>query len=191
MSYRHHGEIYISAEDVACETVLRVLKAMDQGKVIAKKAFTAYTTRVARNYLIDTYRHTAREVTGIGVPEPELVSDGWQVYQPIYAADGFSRVLVAEMYRGMPDDEKLLLLLTIDEAPGREIAEVFGVSENAVRQRISRLRRKLQTRLDAITRQGIVGRAGVSRMPDGLSEMDELGELPWRGASSTLPYNCL
>ncbi len=114
------------AEDLTSEVVLRIIKALKQ----QKGNFHAWIYRIARNRLIDFYRHRAArsEVSMDDVPPKELSK-----------ADDFSRQIMTKerLRKGLEqltdDQRQVVILKFIEGYANKEIADIVGKSVGAVK----------------------------------------------------------
>jgi len=102
--------------------------------------FAAWLIRIAANAIADRWRRQARER---GKPTPE---ESATVTEP--AQDTESRALLFRLVRGLPDDQRRVVLMRFAaEKSVGEIARALGRSEGAVRQLQFRALAKLRGEL--------------------------------------------
>lgn len=127
---------------------------------------------IARNVGLEVSRARQKEIAR-SWPRASKIQDGDELTTgDLLAADEPSQeetlgrkeqqALALAALDGMSLDDKLALLVTyVDGLAGREAAELLGVSFAAFRQRLSRARQALATRLEDLTRRGDPGSADV------------------------------
>lgn len=142
---------YISAEDIASETIVRSLKAINSGAEIKEGLFRPFTLRIAKNYLIDLARQNSKEIGGIGFPKADFVYDGTKVFRPAYYLQiktcEFQTDLVEKLFAGLKTDESQMLSGLYSGISSRELAQQLEITEQSARKRLSRLRKKLRNRM--------------------------------------------
>ncbi len=134
------------AEDLIARTFEKLLAQLDRFDP-ARGSVRMWCFGIARNLVIDHHRSAGRTQT----TDP-LILDR----DPSQAGDGpLDRMLRDEhttrllaLVEALPSDRRELLALRFgEELSTREIAELLGLQEPAVRQRISRIRRDLERQL--------------------------------------------
>jgi RNA polymerase sigma factor (sigma-70 family) len=135
----------VPAEDVAADTILRILRSMSKGTEIKKDTFNAFVIRVAKNHLIDHKRHeigerffSLFEFRNVKAVEPETE-----------AHVKMGMLLKAES--DLTDEEMQMLFLLSRGFSGTEIAAELDISEQSARKRVSRFRKKLRNKLIEIS----------------------------------------
>ncbi|MFQ8433512.1 RNA polymerase sigma factor [Amaricoccus sp. W119] len=129
------------AEDVAQETLLRMWKVAPDWREEARLSTWLY--RVASNLCVDRLRRR-REHGLDGVPE---VADGAASAQDGLEARDRAGALRAALGR-LPDRQRLAIVLRhMEERSNIEIAEILGLSVDAVESLLARGRRALAERL--------------------------------------------
>ena len=151
---RHHLRIYrfalrssgdpALAEDIVQEVFVRALRSTDsyreQGSEIA------WLLRIARNLLIDRARKRGRRLEVVEIGDPAA---------PGTALDPLLRMSLDQALAGLSEEDRQVFLLgQIGGLSYREIAEVPGATEAAVRSRIFRARSRLRRAL-APPRSGV------------------------------------
>jgi RNA polymerase sigma factor (sigma-70 family) len=117
------------AEDALQETWLRVFRYA--GSYQAPRAFAPWLFRIAANA-----GHDAR------TPEPEVFELVGSYEQQPELRDRVARAL-----HGLPAADRSLLLLNVEGFDSSEIGEMLGQRPGTVRQRLTRIRRRLQDEL--------------------------------------------
>ena len=135
------------AEDAVQEALLKLYRTRAWLHMEDEKAFLARTVwRVALD--------TAARRGPLHEPEKcELQSNAGTPEQ--LAAAGDERGLIRELIHRLPDDlRQPLILFAIEEMTSREVADILGLTEGAVRTRVMRARAELRQRFERILRSG-------------------------------------
>ena len=143
LAYRMLGSVS-EAEDVVQEGLLRLHRALDCGEQIASPA--AYLSTVVTRLAIDELRSArARRETYVGewLPDPILTGEEEGPARDAEMADSLSMALLLVLETLTPEQRAVFLLREVFDFPFREIAEVVGKSEGAVRQLAVRARRQV------------------------------------------------
>jgi RNA polymerase sigma-70 factor (TIGR02957 family) len=146
IAYRMLGSVS-EAEDVVQEGLLRLHRALDSGEEIASPA--AYLSTVVTRLAIDELRSArARRETYVGewLPEPILTGEEEGPAREAEMADSLSMALLLVLETLTPEQRAVFLLREVFDYPFREIADVVGKSEGAVRQLAVRARRQVGER---------------------------------------------
>jgi RNA polymerase sigma-70 factor (ECF subfamily) len=143
----------IDADDLTQEVFLRAHRRLDS--VRDPDAQTSWLYRIATHVCYDRYRKSSRQprldpldVTGSGEPGP-----GFERPDEVSLAQVMERAEMSSCVRkyldGLSDDYRQVILLhDLEELTNPEIAEMLGVSLDAVKSRLHRARRKLQAALN-------------------------------------------
>ena len=124
-----------AAEDAAQETFLRALSHAEQLMDMDRPACRAWLYRTAKRICIDRCRRARR-----AEPLTEAAAEA-------AGEDDLSRVAVAELLGRLPPHEQALFVLSAFEGyTARELAELFGLRPDAVRQRLCSARARLVDR---------------------------------------------
>lgn len=136
-----------AARDLAQETMLVVLRAVREGRVLDPGRLAGYVCGTTRNLVRDHLR-SRQPRNDPGVPDPPPVPD------PEQEAERSERqFLVRRVLRSLPGADQLVLLLTlVDGLAPAEIAERLGIRPDAVRQRKTRALRRARALLEAVSR---------------------------------------
>jgi RNA polymerase sigma-70 factor (ECF subfamily) len=136
IAYRMLGSVS-EAEDVVQEALLRLHSA---GEVENREAFlTTVTTRLAIDVLRSA-RVRRETYSGSWLPEP-LVED--EAVRRVEDEEAISLAFLVLLERLTPDERAVLVLRESFDYPFAEIAGILGKSEAAVRQLLSRARRRV------------------------------------------------
>jgi RNA polymerase sigma-70 factor, ECF subfamily len=134
---RSRGVSYPAYEDLVQQTFLRAYLYLRSYQ--ESRPFVGWLLTIARNQMVDAYRRTSTEqerthyvkedaTTMVGPEEMVLGNQSWH-----------------DRLRALPEDQKLLLELRIlQDVPFPELAELMGMSENAVRIKLSRILSRLR-----------------------------------------------
>ncbi|HSJ83920.1 MAG TPA: RNA polymerase sigma factor [Acidimicrobiia bacterium] len=143
----------IEADDLTQEVFLRAHRKLHT--VRDPDALTSWLYRIATHVCYDRYRKTSRQprldpldVTGSDGPGLEFERpDEVSLVQVIERAEMSS--CVRKYLDGLPDGYRQVILLhDLEESTNPEIAEMLGVSLDAVKIRLHRARRRLQATLN-------------------------------------------
>jgi RNA polymerase sigma-70 factor (ECF subfamily) len=144
------------AEDLAQETFVRAYKALP--RFTAKgKTYLSYLLSIAHNLLVNYYRSPrpiSIEATGVDVPE--------EIWSNIETKDHIRALWRA--IQQLPSTEKDILYLKYQKGyKVKEIAEIIGKSENAVKLSLSRTQKKLKNHPYITSIKGFSDRQGKVR----------------------------
>ena len=141
------------AEDLAHEAMVRLLLFLRRGDLGVSNKLWPWLRTVARNVAADRASGRARRLAA----EAEAVARGVDVHEDPAEAIEVAREMrevMAEAMDALRSNERQILSMYLDGAPTTLIADLLGQSDNAVRQRLFRARRRLREvyrRLDAET----------------------------------------
>ncbi|TPE50246.1 RNA polymerase sigma factor [Amaricoccus solimangrovi] len=129
------------AEDVAQETLLRMWKIAPEWREEARLSTWLY--RVASNLCVDRLRRRREQ----GIDGAAEIADGAATAQEGLEARDRAGALRAALAR-LPDRQRAAIVLRhFEERPNPEIAEILGLSVEAVESLLARGRRALAERL--------------------------------------------
>lgn len=133
--FMHRVSTAASAEDFTQETFERAFRALPSFRS-SNASYLTYLLRIAHNLLVSHYRRG----------EPEFVEDPATHSLENQIAD---RASLETALRSLSETDQLVIRLKyIDGLKIHEIAERLRVSQNAVKLRLSRARRKLKTTME-------------------------------------------
>lgn len=139
-------------EELTQETLVAALLALRAGKLREPAAMDSFVAGIARNHLAETLRLKAKDpvaATGDDIehkPRPAELAPEW-------------RLTVQNELQGLaPTDRRILWLILIEGFRPAEVSPQVGLTEDAVRQRKSRLLRQLHQKLfgSAVTDSSLV-----------------------------------
>ena len=142
------------AEDVVQDVFVRVLK--HRGSLLAVRDMRVWLVRIAWNLALDRKRRARPEQMEESFVEG-LVARGLPADVAMEEAERMRSVL-REIERLPKGERAVLLLAAIEELGTKEMAEVLGRSESAVRALLSRARGKLSERMEQVERTEAAGR---------------------------------
>jgi RNA polymerase sigma-70 factor (ECF subfamily) len=122
----------VKAEDLCQETYLKALANL--GKLTKPEAFMSWLFQVCRNLAVDEGRKrreraaSAEEMDALEEPASSGFAEHHAVHQVLSQFE--------------PEDRWLLILVDLEEHSYAEAAEVLGLTEDAVRSRLFRLRKE-------------------------------------------------
>lgn len=125
------------ASEIAQETYLRVFSKLDQ--VTDPSGIFMWLFRIAKNIFIDETRKSSHKVA----KSSDREDDENNLLGSLEGAPGDVETLVAvqDALLKMPEDQRtVLLLVDREEYSYAEAAEIFGVTEKAIKSRISKAR---------------------------------------------------
>ena len=129
------------AEDVVQEAYVKAYRALTGGEFDRRSSTSTWLYRIVVNGAIDAKRSRTRR----NESSDEQVDPGWDG-----AAFAEARLGLAELEEWLaalpPDQRAALVLQTMEGLNNTEIAQVMGVSEGAVEQRLVRARATLRQR---------------------------------------------
>jgi RNA polymerase sigma-70 factor, ECF subfamily len=129
------------AEDVVQEAYVKAYRALTAGEFDRRSSTSTWLYRIVVNGAIDAKRSRTRRAES----SDEQVDPGWDG-----AAFAEARLGLAELTEWLaalpPDQRAALVLQTMEGLNNTEIAQVLGVSEGAVEQRLVRARATLRQR---------------------------------------------
>lgn len=144
------------AEDLAQETFVRAYRALPRFK-ITKKPYLSYLLAIAHNLLVNYYRSPkpiSIEATGVDVPE--------EIWSNIETKDHIRSLWRA--IQQLSSTEKDILYLKYQKGyKVKEIAEITGKSENAIKLSLSRTQKKLKNHPYITSIKGFSDRPGKVR----------------------------
>jgi RNA polymerase sigma-70 factor, ECF subfamily len=144
------------AEDLAQEAFLRVYQARERWKPDAK--FSTWLYRIATNLALNAIRDrkgtVARDEGAEGEDPMERVADPKPgVVEQMMESDRVQ--MIREAVDGLPENQRAAVILhKYQEVDYRQIAEVLGVSESAVKSLLFRAYETLRARLEPLVREG-------------------------------------
>ncbi len=121
------------AEDLVAEAFVRILHRIDtfQGKTVA--SFSAWIYRVARNLLVDHYRHRAkRETTSLDARYYKLVDTNSEPHKKTVESQA-NKELYDAIANLTPDQQQVVVFKFFEGMSNAEIARILGKTEGAVK----------------------------------------------------------
>jgi RNA polymerase sigma-70 factor (ECF subfamily) len=137
-------------EDVAQEALIRVWKAAASWDPTRGARFSTWFHRIVANLCIDRIR-LPRHAPLDSIPEPPSEARA----APALIAERQSSALLADLLASLPERQRVALTLCyFDDHTAAEAGKILGMSTGSVETMLSRTRRHLRTRLQAL---GIMG----------------------------------
>jgi len=143
IAYRMLGQVQ-EAEDLVQETFLR----WHQADRAAVEAPLAWLVAVVTRLSIDRLRRASVERTtyvGEWLPEPLAIGQPWSADYDASVRSDLSLAFLVLLERLEPEERAAFLLREVFDEEYSAIAEVLGKSEPAVRQIVSRARKRVRT----------------------------------------------
>ena len=134
------------AEDVCQDAFLVALEKLDECR--DPKRFAAWLMRIVRNRALNALESRSLR-QGEPLEEEAAVSEAAEVDDPGWRAEQseLRERLLAALGRLPPSQREVVLLHDLEGWKHREIADLLGTSEGAVRVRLLEARRRLRTEL--------------------------------------------
>ena len=132
-------------EDLFQDVCLAIWQALPRFR--GESSERTFLFRIAHNRGL-THRARSRPSPTADLDEAEEVADPAATPEAV-AHDGQRRARLRAAVRGLPLEPQRALTMTLEGLTPREIADVLGITENAVGVRLSRARRLLREALDA------------------------------------------
>jgi RNA polymerase sigma-70 factor (ECF subfamily) len=132
--YEHDPD---ARNDLFQEIVLQLWRSFPSFRGEAK--ITTWMYRIALNTAISGFRKQTRLVKTEDLQEVHMnISDAWGDDRE----EDFQKLQWA--VRQLPEIERAMIMLALEEVPYDEIAETIGITQNNVRVRMNRIREKLR-----------------------------------------------
>lgn len=125
-------------EDLAQEIIYQLWKSFQQIELGVK--FSTWMYRVALNTAISFYRKEKRNPRPAPAEHLLEIADG----PPEPDATQHQLALLQQFIQGLPELERALMLLYLDEKTHAEMADILGISESNVGTKVSRIKQKLR-----------------------------------------------
>jgi RNA polymerase sigma factor (sigma-70 family) len=139
-----------SAEEVAHETITRVIAAWREGRVTRQDAPGAFVTGVAEHVIADELRRRDRvHPTDPAALDRHADASAANPLEAVLQREDVARVQ-AEIQRLDPWEQELVFALYYDEDTCAGVAKRWGVKASMVRQRLVRLKRRLAAALSVL-----------------------------------------
>lgn len=128
-----------SPEDLAHETICRALRRFSEGQALTAENPHSYFFGIAKNLLREEWKRPASDP--IHLPD-DFEGEGKPLdSRTLYPVE--QRILLGQSLRRLPPEESDLIMRYFTEGPDRLCAQT-GVSPNAMRIRVHRIRKKLE-----------------------------------------------
>jgi RNA polymerase sigma-70 factor (ECF subfamily) len=132
--YEHDQD---ARNDLFQEIVLQLWRSFPSFRGEAK--ITTWMYRIALNTAISGFRKQTRLVKTEDLQEVHMnISDSWADDRE----EDFQKLQWA--VRQLPEIERAMIMMALEEVPYDEIAETIGITQNNVRVRMNRIREKLR-----------------------------------------------
>ncbi len=132
--YEHDSD---ARNDLFQEIVLQLWRSFPSFRGEAK--ITTWMYRIALNTAISGFRKQTRLVKTEDLQEVHMnISDNWADDRE----EDFQKLQWA--VRQLPEIERAMIMMALEEVPYDEIAETIGITQNNVRVRMNRIREKLR-----------------------------------------------
>lgn len=141
------------AQDVAQETLVRALEALDRGRVEDLSRLPAYVRAIARNVIADHYRSTRGAISLGAASKFELSADSGNPLRELLTEEERRQVRAALGYLSQGDRE-ILRQCYFEGLSPKAIAERNGEPAPRVWKRKSRALARLRTAFRSLEREG-------------------------------------
>jgi RNA polymerase sigma-70 factor (ECF subfamily) len=135
-----------AAEDLTQEVFVRIFRSLDQYDP-AQGELSNWLMRLARNLIIDDYRHRNRNPQDTYADSVDSFSERLPAYNRSVQRELERRELAEQVQRGIdklpPDLKTCVILRDIEELSYQEIVEILKIPEGTVKSRINRGRIEL------------------------------------------------
>ena len=130
-----------SAEDTVSEAMIKIIKNVDIIDDIESKKCANFVYTITKNTALDLYRKKQKEAENCATYcEKDTISYG--IFESHY---GFGDQMQSYLSRLSQIDVDIIALKYVDNFTYREIGLILEMSEDSVRQRAVRARKKLET----------------------------------------------
>lgn len=129
-------------KDLVQEIVLQVWKSFDQYDPAYR--YSTWIYRIALNVAISYYRKTKSRRQRSNQYRDEIIYLGDAT---LSGPEQDKQLLLDRLINELPEIDRAILLLYLDQASHKEIAAVMGISETNVSTRISRIKKLLGERM--------------------------------------------
>lgn len=131
------------AADAVSEAFIRVLMALEAGRLVDGNLFRSYLLTATRNAAVDLHRRADRARPSDRLEELQLPSTGRSAAEGVDASHDAK--VVASAFRGLPERWRTVLWLTeVEGKPAREVASLLGLTANTAAQLALRARSALR-----------------------------------------------
>ena len=134
----------VFAQDLCQDTLIRALEAVGQLKEPEK--FMSWLFAICRRLFIDHCRAAPPEVSSLSISEDTDFIN--MVATSEMNADDLLHIRSA-LLALEPEDRTLILLVDVEEYSYKEAGEILGISENATRSRIHRIRKRFVEKFES------------------------------------------
>ncbi|MBI5082997.1 MAG: sigma-70 family RNA polymerase sigma factor [Acidobacteria bacterium] len=142
-------------DDLTQETLLRSLEALRAGRLLDSERLGAFVLGIARNRCAEAFRQGARQ--------PAASLDEAEALASSVHAPAEERLTVRKVMDALDsEDRRLLWLLLVEGYRPAEVSQMVRLSEEAIRQRKSRLLKRLAQALGIRPAPGSVTSEGGS-----------------------------
>lgn len=128
-----------AAEDICQETFLKAWKSLRSFSIKRGGTFQAFLFKIARNLIIDL----SRKKKEYSIDEYLEISSDQELEQDFDAKEQ-ERIMRHALLKLDETDRQIILLRYFEEMDSRDVAEVIGVRDGALRVRTHRILRKLR-----------------------------------------------
>lgn len=133
------------AQDMVQDIFLKVFFQLPKFKF--KSKFSTWLYAITYNFCVEYYRKTSRYVHTDIDNQPEAADDSQDEQELLQTQ---AALLKRALEIISPDDKAILLMKYQDDASIKEIEENLGISESAVKMRLSRARLRAREAIDSL-----------------------------------------
>jgi len=141
-SYCHNAQ---DREDLVQEIICQLWKSGSSFQ--QEKKFSTWMYRIALNVAISFYRKKTRTTPTISLTEQVMdIADNGSSGDPMEE----NIHLLQQFIHELPELDRALMLLYLEEKSYREIAEILGITETNVATKLSRIKLRLKQRFSTL-----------------------------------------
>jgi RNA polymerase sigma factor (sigma-70 family) len=135
----------VAREDLIQEIAAALWRAYP--RFDGRAAFSTWTYRIAVNVAISFYRSETRKARNVELADRATLEGVATPQEPENLA---ALGILHEFIDRLDDLNRALMVLYLDDNSYAEIAAILGISESNVATKISRIKRRLKTEIDAV-----------------------------------------
>jgi len=133
-----YGAHTMDKDDLFQEIVIQLWKGYPKFRGDSK--FSTWMYRIALNTAITDFRKSKRQVKTTDIDGLQLES-AYRQYDP---AEEEKLALLKEAIRSLPEIERAIVMLYLEDRSYEEMEEILGINQNNLRVKMSRIKEKLR-----------------------------------------------